>query len=224
MDKKNTMLLTVIAVATLLVAIVGATFAYFSVTGSNTSTTTTANVTTARAGSVSLTQGISNMYLDITSAQMAQSNYGTDYYAMATETTAATTAQEHVLATVAAAGGETNSTYYCTVGYSIQVTQIANSSNSAYAALESEDAAFVITVVPETSSNNTATLFAGSRSLTTLKTQETGTSTITIHGNTNLILKGDVILHNLNKSQNDLAELGANISFNITSFSCDTAA
>ena len=30
MDKKNTMLLTVIAVATLLVAVVGATFAYFA--------------------------------------------------------------------------------------------------------------------------------------------------------------------------------------------------
>ena len=30
MDKKNTVLLTVIAVATLLVAVVGATFAYFS--------------------------------------------------------------------------------------------------------------------------------------------------------------------------------------------------
>jgi hypothetical protein len=40
MDKKNTMLLTVIAVATLLVAVVGATFAYFSVaaTGQNTAT------------------------------------------------------------------------------------------------------------------------------------------------------------------------------------------
>jgi predicted ribosomally synthesized peptide with SipW-like signal peptide len=42
MDKKNTVLLTVIAVATLLVAVVGATFAYFSaqVTNNNQTTTT----------------------------------------------------------------------------------------------------------------------------------------------------------------------------------------
>ena len=44
MDKKNTMLLTVIAVATLLVAVVGATFAFFSVTGqAQGETTVTAN-------------------------------------------------------------------------------------------------------------------------------------------------------------------------------------
>ena len=42
MDKKNTMLLTVIAIATLLVAVVGATFAYFSVTATNNATATTA--------------------------------------------------------------------------------------------------------------------------------------------------------------------------------------
>lgn len=32
MEKKNTLLLTVIAIATLLVAVVGATFAYFATT------------------------------------------------------------------------------------------------------------------------------------------------------------------------------------------------
>lgn len=49
MEKKNTILLTVIAVATLLVAVVGATFAYFtaSVTNDN-SETNKANVTTTK--------------------------------------------------------------------------------------------------------------------------------------------------------------------------------
>ena len=36
MEKKNTVLLTVIAVATLLVAVVGATFAYFTASNSST--------------------------------------------------------------------------------------------------------------------------------------------------------------------------------------------
>lgn len=53
-NKKNTILLTVIAVATLLVAVVGATFAYFS---ASTGSTATKNVTvqTGSAGSSAIT-------------------------------------------------------------------------------------------------------------------------------------------------------------------------
>lgn len=57
MEKKNTILLTVIAVATLLVAVVGATFAYFtassSVTGDEAST---GAIDTETVGSVGITQ------------------------------------------------------------------------------------------------------------------------------------------------------------------------
>lgn len=66
MEKKNTILLTVIAVATLLVAVVGATFAYFTAQGGAASQ---ANVTvsTGTAGSSSLgTWGAINIYADAT--------------------------------------------------------------------------------------------------------------------------------------------------------------
>lgn len=66
MEKKNTILLTVIAVATLLVAVVGATFAYFTAQGG---TTSQANVTvsTGTAGSSSLgTFSAINIYADAT--------------------------------------------------------------------------------------------------------------------------------------------------------------
>ena len=55
MEKKNTILLTVIAVATLLVAVVGATFAYFTAsttTGRGTGTVQTGETTSL--GSTSL--------------------------------------------------------------------------------------------------------------------------------------------------------------------------
>ena len=55
MEKKNTILLTVIAVATLLVAVVGATFAYFTATNTNTGAGQSAEVTTNTVGSVDLT-------------------------------------------------------------------------------------------------------------------------------------------------------------------------
>ena len=66
MEKKNTILLTVIAVATLLVAVVGATFAYFTATSGtdgdgastgavNTATVASVKLTTAQTGSTNLT-------------------------------------------------------------------------------------------------------------------------------------------------------------------------
>ena len=68
MEKKNTILLTVIAVATLLVAVVGATFAYFTATNETTGSGGTAQGTTSTdLGSTSITMssdgidGVSNM-------------------------------------------------------------------------------------------------------------------------------------------------------------------
>lgn len=55
MEKKNTILLTVIAVATLLVAVVGATFAYFTATtGNSGDPSSTGEVQTAKVASVTL--------------------------------------------------------------------------------------------------------------------------------------------------------------------------
>ena len=57
MEKKNTILLTVIAVATLLVAVVGATFAYFTATSSvEGEGNATGTIDTVNVGSVGITQ------------------------------------------------------------------------------------------------------------------------------------------------------------------------
>ena len=57
MEKKNTILLTVIAVATLLVAVVGATFAYFTASSNVTGdAASTGEIDTATVGSVGITQ------------------------------------------------------------------------------------------------------------------------------------------------------------------------
>lgn len=63
-NRKNTILLTVIAVATLLVAVVGATFAYFTAQGGD-ATSATVNVTTGTSASASLgTFSAINIYAD----------------------------------------------------------------------------------------------------------------------------------------------------------------
>ena len=55
MEKKNMILLTVIAVSTLLVAVVGATFAYFTATSTSTGNTNKTKVTTAEIASTGYT-------------------------------------------------------------------------------------------------------------------------------------------------------------------------
>lgn len=55
MEKKNTILLTVIAVATLLVAVVGATFAYFTATNTGEGASNTATATTAKVAAIAVT-------------------------------------------------------------------------------------------------------------------------------------------------------------------------
>lgn len=55
--KGNTVLLTVIAVATLLVAVVGATFAYFTATVTGNDTASSVVVSTAKVGTITYTNG-----------------------------------------------------------------------------------------------------------------------------------------------------------------------
>ncbi len=124
MDKKNTMLLTVIAVATLLVAVVGATFAYFSVANAE-NQTIQANVQTGKIPTVAVTSDHSNLYLKVSAAEMA--NYETPkyYYAKDTDcpeeascnkpgTTSADDDKYIDIAQVAITGGDNDTKYTCT--------------------------------------------------------------------------------------------------------------
>lgn len=76
MEKKNTLLLTVIAVATLLVAVVGATFAYFgSFTPDNTSNTPV-NVTTPAAQTSTFVSTGAQLLLDVPAENMTFAQRG----------------------------------------------------------------------------------------------------------------------------------------------------
>lgn len=76
MEKKNTVLLTVIAIATLLVAVVGATFAYFSASVTSTEKTTV-TATTAKANDVFTYTANNEIVLDaITNENMSLAQKG----------------------------------------------------------------------------------------------------------------------------------------------------
>lgn len=121
MERKNTMLLTVIAVATLLVAVVGATFAYYSVQNGANNSTTAINTTTGKAATVTYTAGTSQLYLNVTAAQMAQNLSGHTYYSTTGENTPAVdgTATPHTIGTFQVSGADTNDVHKCDFRFNV---------------------------------------------------------------------------------------------------------
>lgn len=91
MEKKssNTIMLTVIAIATLLVAVVGATFAYFSANTTGNAGNATVEVNTAAAADLFVTEGNSAITLSVTADKMQQANGKNDYSAKITNDTEA---------------------------------------------------------------------------------------------------------------------------------------
>ena len=76
MEKKNTMLLTVIAVATLLVAVVGATFAYFSLTVEGGTSTTVVNTQAQKLPTITMKAGKENFGISVTAEDIALNKPG----------------------------------------------------------------------------------------------------------------------------------------------------
>ena len=121
MDKKNTMLLTVIAVATLLVAVVGATFAYFSVAQQNQSQTVNVTGQTTDVGAATLTTPTTAMHINLTGAQMAEDVKGTPYYSATGSEAYLTSADAAEIAKLAVTGGDASLTYTC--NYSLTISK-----------------------------------------------------------------------------------------------------
>ncbi len=132
------MLLTVIAVATLLVAVVGATFAYFSLSLTG-SATTDAKVSTGTIGLVQIASTTDSLTLNVTPQDMAKPEGGKDEYYYAVKEASSHTQptggiwekQEAgsgsapqgttaILANVTRTGGGENDTYTC--GYKVTIT------------------------------------------------------------------------------------------------------
>jgi len=128
MDKKNTMLLTVIAVATLLVAVVGATFAYFTASNTNDGKTTVVTGQTTTIAAVGLTNPTSNLYITLTATEMAQdeSLYKAYWATNSAKETgvanyeAAATQRPIAVATVET-GGDATAKYTCTANVTFVV-------------------------------------------------------------------------------------------------------
>ena len=144
MDVKKTLAFTIIAVSTLVVLVVGATYAYFSVTGTNNYGTKTITASAPSVGSVALASG-SNLTMALTRAQMMKKSADTTYYASASGATTTATTATIATATVTGAG-----TFTC--NYTINVA--VSATNSMYTAFQNMTGKtagqIVLTITPAT--------------------------------------------------------------------------
>ena len=122
MEKKNTMLLTVVAVATLLVAVVGATFAFFSLQVEGTSSTDS-TVTAAKVGiaTISTVEENKTLKLSLTAEDMAKYEEDKVYYASVDGATPGVSTPIKI-ANIAYKGGEAGTTYKCPVQVEVSVS------------------------------------------------------------------------------------------------------
>lgn len=128
MEKRNTMLLTVIAVATLLVAVVGATFAYFSLSITGDASTTNVEVKAQKVGMATITTKTENLTLTLTPQEMSKETSldgDKTYYAVAGSIDNGdnhSTSTPIEIAEISYTGGEEGTTYKCPVQTEVSVS------------------------------------------------------------------------------------------------------
>lgn len=209
METKKILAPTILAIVTLVLITVGATYAYFVV---NTDTkqfeTRTAEASTPSLGSVALASG-TNLSMTLTTADMMQGSSDITYYASSTGKTTTATTETIGTATVTGAG-----TFDC--NYTLTVTDNDNSLYDAFQSWNGKTTGQIVLTVNGTDYDfNEANLFSNtiSGSFTGLKEGTNGTITASLK----IVNKKDV-------NQNDLANKSITLSFAVSDFKCTATA
>ncbi len=109
-NKRNSMILTVIAIATLLVSVIGASYAYFSVVN-NSEAQTIIKATTPNIGTIGTT-GSLELNFSLTDEHLSYNNRNKDWH-ITSGGVVSETASPVTIATMAASSGDENLTYSC---------------------------------------------------------------------------------------------------------------
>ena len=209
METKKILAPTLVAIATLVMLTVGATYAYFTVSTTNNFGTKTITATTPDIGSVALASG-SNLTMTLTAADMMDKGADTTYYASASgKTTSATTANIGT-ATVTGAG-----TFTCT--YNLSITDNDNSLYDAFQSMSTKSTGQIVLTVNGTAYDfNTASLFPKNLTNLSLTGLKAGTPK-NITAQLKLVNKTGV-------DQSALAGKTITLSFTVSNFSCTATA
>ena len=212
MDKKNTMLLTVIAVATLLVAVVGATFAYFTASTSSegVTNTTVSGQVSGNPGSLTATTKTAALHMNLTLAHMQKTPESMgNYYATVADETSTKTEATHELVTFTSADGSANANYECKYTFTVQATGVQNVTDT--------DGTVKLTGTSGITFDPTTTTF----DLKALATAQTVEATVTLEGNDTETISVQAYITNRDANHNHLGDLDATVTIAAGTFSCE---
>ncbi len=218
MEKRNTLLLTVIAVATLLVAVIGATFAYFA---SNTNIENVANLTATTASSSSsfIATG-AEIVMNVTAANMVEAR-GTAQGNLAA--TSETTTENFKVNFTAGTTESLSCTYHVYYEYYTNSDDYAKTEG-----LQTTDKEFSYEVTYTTNDANSTTLasetqFIDFDSTNPAARQDLGSVTITNNSESTATVQDFTIVtrfYNFNRSQSGNAGKTWKIKFYVDSVVC----
>ena len=225
MDKKNTMLLTVIAVATLLVAVVGATFAFFAVTGENTTGTgATVTSTTDEIGNVAIATTHAEMHIDTTAADFAESLATKEMWAKVGASAPVRSdyndAETPITAFTLTATGASSVHYVCTVGVSATTTATARTTTTPATVVSLEADEYFVRLKAGAADTTLLNVVSPSTNMTVNKT-----FTIHLAGKETATIDASAKLVNTTSNQSShLSNASIQTALAVTSFTCTTEA
>ncbi len=142
-DKKKQKLSLLIGIVTLLVLVLGATYAYFQINTNNESSNTNITGSTPTNSLVTLKSGTDNLHLNLSAGDMAQANATKEYYATDVKDKSYEENEENGTKTIAEielTGGEETTKYSCTAKLTVsKVTDPEAVADTIIDALKPED-------------------------------------------------------------------------------------
>ncbi len=221
-NKRKTIILTFIGALTLLFVVVGGTFAYFQIVntgeGETTSSLTGETEDLTKYGTPTLTQGTSNLHINLKASDMGYSKKGTEYWATNVEEKDYENGkQQHIISTAGISGAESEDTELtCTSELTIKASgSILEDTNP----LVEEDG--YVYLGSKNGGSNKVSINPTQIDLKQIIDKSMGKGVgyqteinYTIKGNTSIDITIDIDIINRDANQNSLA--GKSINFTIT--------
>lgn len=211
------MLLTVIAVATLFVAIVGASFAYFTANSINNTQKTLVTSYTKGTSSIELTSPETNLKLILDSEEMAKDNKNSSYYSVISTSEKKYTKNENEAFSnvlMASLSGDDDGEYVCHASVKVSLSAL---NETTLDNLKDEDGSIVFGgVLPSVSKKLTEIKTGNKHELLLEDVVFSG-----IKKGVTKELKAYLVINNTNVPQNYLQNEELKVTFEAPSFYCD---
>ncbi len=215
-ENKKQKIAVIIGVVTLLIAVLGATFAYFQISTETIDNSTTITGSTPSKTLVTLTPVVDNLHLNISASDMSYENRTREYYGTNGEDQYVGTEElgTKTIAEVGISGGEATTKFNCTAKLTVsKVTEPKEQKDTMVEVLQPGD------IILQFKGN----IISEKLDLSELKENNSKDYNLNfkINGSTPETIKAYIKLLNKDKEQNYLAEKKLNVDISINELNCE---